>query len=62
LFDFLGLDGEKTHFAMFARPHNVNRPEDERLSEAQRVAFTRIAGPMMARLGYAGTDEYVVKY
>ena len=62
LFAFLGLRGEKSHFAMFNRPHNVNRPEDSRLSEPQRAAFTRIAGTMMARLGYAGTDEYVVKY
>ena len=62
LFHFLNLPYRDEHFAMFARPHNVNRPEDEVLTPAQAARFDAIAGAMMARLGYAGRDEYVVNY
>ncbi|HEY5338201.1 MAG TPA: sulfotransferase [Rhizomicrobium sp.] len=62
LFRFLNLPYRDEHFAMFARPHNVNRPEDELLTPAQAVRFDAIAGAMMARLGYADTREYVVNY
>ena len=62
LFDFLGLPYSAEHFAVFARPHNVNKPEDRLLTEAQRAQFEAIAGPMMERLGYAGSPEYVVAY
>lgn len=48
--------------AAFARPHNVNRPEDELLTPAQAAQFEHIAGPMMETLGYAGRAEYVVNY
>jgi hypothetical protein len=59
---FLNLPYRDEHFAMFARPHNVNRPEDEMLTPAQAARFEAIAGAMMARLGYADTQEYVVNY
>lgn len=62
LFEFLGLQCRDELVAMFARPHNVNRPEDRLLDEHQRVAFDRIAGAMMDRLGYASKPEYVVNY
>jgi hypothetical protein len=62
LFHFLNLPYRDEHFAMFARPHNVNRPEDELLTPAQAARFDAIAGQMMARLGYAGSEEYVVNY
>jgi hypothetical protein len=62
LFEFLGLEFREEFFAMFARPHNVNRPEDKLLDEGQRAAFDRIAGAMMDRLGYASKPEYVVNY
>ena len=62
LFGFLGLAWRDDHFRIFARPHNVNRPEDRPLSEEQREIFERIATPMMERLGYAERDEYVVNY
>jgi len=62
LFEFLGLEFRDELFAMFARPHNVNRPEDRLLDERQRAAFDRIAGAMMDRLGYAAEPEYVVNY
>ena len=62
LFRFLNLPYREEHFAMFARPHNVNRPEDELLTPAQARRFDAIAGNMMATLGYAGTAEYVVNY
>ena len=62
LFEFVGLTYRDENFAMFARPHNVNRPEDHPLTAAQRVAFDRIASPMMGRLGYAERAEYVVNY
>jgi len=62
LFDFLGLPFRDAHAAMFARPHNVNRPEDRLLDARQSQCFERIAGGMMERLGYAGRPEYVVNY
>ena len=62
LYDFLNLRYRDEHFAMFARPHNVNRPVDKLLDEKQRVQFETIAGRMLARLGYASRAEYVVNY
>ena len=62
LFNFLGLPYQESHASVFARPHNVNRPEDKLLTDAQRAQFEAIATPMMARLGYAGSPEYVVAY
>jgi hypothetical protein len=62
LFDFLGLKYRPEHFEMFARPHNVNQPEDRLLDRVQSEKFARIAGQMMEALGYAGEPEYVVKY
>jgi hypothetical protein len=62
LFDFLELPYRNERFAAFARPHNVNRPEDRPLTDAQRIAFERIASSMMDRLGYADRTEYVVNY
>jgi len=62
LFEFLGLSYREEHFATFARPHNVNRPEDRPLTLEQRVSFDSIASAMMAQLGYADRTEYVVNY
>ena len=62
LYDFLNLPYRDEHFAMFARPHNVNRPEDKLLDEKQRAQFEMIAGRMLARLGYSSRAEYVVNY
>jgi len=62
LFAFLGLPWRDEHFAVFARPHNVNRPEDTPLTDEQRATFDHVAAPMMERLGYADRDEYVVNY
>jgi hypothetical protein len=60
--DFLGLPFDDSDFAVFARPHNVNRPEDRMLDPAQRTQFDAIAGAMMDRLGYGGRAEYAVNY
>lgn len=62
LFGFLQLPYEQRFAHAFARPHNVNRPEDERLTPQQAAQFDSIAGGMMAALGYAGRAEYVVNY
>ncbi len=62
LLDFLGLRKGPDLAALFLRPHNVNRPEDQLLSPAETAAFTRIAAPMMQRLGYGERTEYVVNY
>lgn len=62
LFQFLNLFCRDEHAAMFARPHNVNRPEDGLLDAAQRDCFERVAGAAMQRLGYADRAEYVVNY
>jgi hypothetical protein len=62
LYEFLGLSYSDSDFAQFARPHNVNRPEDKLLSPEQTGQFDAITNAMMERLGYAGTPEYVVNY
>ncbi|HVU20983.1 MAG TPA: sulfotransferase [Rhizomicrobium sp.] len=62
MFEFLGVAYRNEHFASFARPHNVNRPEDHPLTQAQRAAFDALAAPLMERLGYAERAEYVVNY
>ncbi len=62
LYDFLSLPWRDEAYGVFARPHNVNRPEDRLLDAAQRAQFDAIAGDMLARLGYAGRPEYVVNY
>ncbi len=62
LFAFLGLSCPPEIAAEFARPHNVNRPDDRLLNAHQRKQFGALANPMMERLGYAGKPEYVVKY
>ncbi|HEV7959442.1 MAG TPA: sulfotransferase [Rhizomicrobium sp.] len=62
LYDFLSLSWRDEAYGAFARPHNVNRPEDRLLDAAQRDQFDAIAGDMLARLGYAGRPEYAVNY
>jgi hypothetical protein len=62
LYGFLGLAYDDGDFAAFARPHNVNRPEDRLLDGSQRAQFEAIAGAMLERLGYGGRAEYVVAY
>ena len=62
LYDFLDLPWRDEVYGAFARPHNVNRPEDRLLDPVQRRQFDAIAGDMLARLGYAGRPEYAVNY
>jgi hypothetical protein len=62
LYEFLGLHFRDEHFAAFARPHNVNRPQDKLLTPMQREEFDAIASEVMTRFGYAGSEEYVVNY
>jgi hypothetical protein len=62
LYDFLNLRYRPEDSAVFARPHNVNRPEDKLLDATQRAQFDRIAGAMMRMVGYDGREEYVVNY
>jgi hypothetical protein len=62
LYEFLGLTYRDEAYGVFARPHNVNRPEDRLLDADQRRQFEAIAGGMQARLGYADKPEYVVNY
>ena len=62
LYEFLGLPYRDEAFGSFARPHNVNRPEDRLLETEQRARFEAIAGEMLDRLGYAGRPEYRVNY
>ncbi len=62
LYEFLSIPYRDEDFAAFARPHNVNRPEDRLLDAAQAAQFDRIAGAAMRRLGYAGQPEYRVNY
>jgi hypothetical protein len=62
LYDFLGQPYSDAAYGIFARPHNVNRPEDRLLDARQRVQFEAIAGDMLARLGYADRPEYLVAY
>lgn len=62
LHQFLDLPYVDSDFAVFSRPHNVNRPEDRLLTDIQRAQFDQIAGSMSERLGYAGRVEYLVNY
>jgi hypothetical protein len=62
LYEFLDLPWRDEAYGMFARPHNVNRPEDRLLDPVQREQFEATAGDMLARLGYAGRPEYAVNY
>jgi hypothetical protein len=62
LFAFLGLAFRDEHFAAFARPHNVNRPEDRLLTQEQREQFDAIAGDALAHFGYGDSEEYLVNY
>jgi len=62
LYDFLNLSYQDVNFSAFERPHNVNKPEDRLLDAGERARFEAIAMPMMQRLGYAETAEYVVNY
>ncbi len=62
LYDFLNLPYRDVNFSVFARPHNVNKPEDRLLDADERARFDAIAGAMMQHLGYAETAEYVVNY
>jgi len=62
LYDFLNLPYSAEAFDVFARPHNVNKPEDRLLDATEREQFDAIARDVMATLGYAGTDEYLVHY
>ncbi len=59
LYDFLNLSYQDVNFS---KPHNVNKPEDRLLDAGERARFDAIATPMMQRLGYAETAEYVVNY
>ena len=62
LYRFLGPPYADSDFTVFARPHNVNRPDDRMLDAAQRAQFNEIAGAMLARLGYGDRAEYAVSY
>jgi Sulfotransferase family len=62
LYQFLSIVNSDSDFAAFARPHNVNRPEDRLLDARQTAQFDAIADGMMQRLGYAGQPEYRMKY
>ena len=62
LLGFLGIPYRDSYFSAFARPHNVNRPVDTKLTPEQAAQFALLATPMMKRLGYAGQLEYAVNY
>jgi hypothetical protein len=62
LYDFLNIRYRDEAFSIFARPHNVNRPQDRLLDASERERFDAIAGGMMERLAYADRAEYVVNY
>lgn len=62
LYDFLNLAYHDESFAIFAKPHNVNKPKDRMLDARERERFDAIAASMMQRLGYAERPEYVVNY
>ncbi len=62
LYDFLNLPYSAAAFDMFARPHNVNKPEDRLLDADERKQFDAIASDVMTTLGYADSAEYLVKY
>jgi len=60
--DFLGLKIGPDQHALMAKPHNVVRPTQYGLSEAQNAQFWEIAGPTMAKYGYQMGDDHSVDY
>jgi len=53
LFHFLGLPYRDEYRAHFARPNGAGRAADKLLDPEQAAQFERIAGTMLAELGYA---------
>lgn len=62
LYDFLNLPYRDAYFSAFAKPHNVNKPQDRLLDAGERARFDAIASATMQQLGYAQRAEYVVNY
>ncbi len=62
LTDFIGLPFDTSWFEALQTPQNVFFPMDFQLTDHQLTQFRDICEPMMERLGYAGTDSYVVRY
>jgi hypothetical protein len=59
---FFSLEYDEHFYEFLQTPQNVIFPMDFALSGEQLEQFNDIASDMMERLGYAGTDEYTVKY
>ena len=55
LYDFLDLPWRDEAYGVFARPHNVNRPEDRLLDPVQRGQFEAIAGRYAGAAGLCRT-------
>jgi hypothetical protein len=59
---FLGLPDRAEYAALLARPHNVNRPQDTKLTPEQTSRFWALASDAMHELGYHRAEEYAVNY
>ena len=59
---FFGVNYEEHYYEFLQTPQNVIFPIDFRLTGNQAKQFDRIASVMMAKLGYAGIEEYSVDY
>lgn len=62
LFDFMELGSSDQAFETLQRPLNVNRPENNLLSDEELAKFGAIADVMMTELGYHEKREYLVNY
>jgi len=59
---FFDVEYEEHYFEFIQVPQNVIFPMDFKLTDEQMEQFEQIAGSMMEKLGYAGTEEYGVDY
>ncbi len=62
LLDFLGLPMRDDVWNMLRVPDNVSAPMDVLLTSPELSIFWKECNDMMAKLGYAGTEEYHVEY
>lgn len=59
---FVGAEAAETQYQLMAKPHNVIKPVNYRMTDQQMTSFWRLAGAEMERLGYTDRQEYDLAY
>ncbi|MBV1901682.1 MAG: sulfotransferase [Kordiimonadaceae bacterium] len=62
MMQFVGIPDKDEYFTVMQRPHNVVRPENNPLTEAQLTVFWKLCADTMEKYGYSNTDEYMLNY